>query len=239
MKGLSLVLTISIFLAGTILVTEVFERKTSSKFSQEKILKLPNVFCGVSFKKLPLNEIVEKTLQSDATVNGFYEIDSNKKLKVFSSADFSPVNRYSDPEIFWHTPDVCWIGAGWNRLGLKDSEEQISVDSPHGRHHLERRVYEQFGNQELCYFAFIRGGKTIDFIKSSANRAQKKYNLKNAIPHFWNHLVGLLRDLFIEDQEPEGVQFIRISIDLEGDTEHCDEILTEFITAILPQLIVP
>ncbi len=118
------------------------------------------------------------------------------------------------------------------------------MDSPHGRHHLERRVYEQFGNQELCYFAFIRGGKTIDFIKSSANRARmnyaKNYNLKNAIPHFWNHLVGLLRDLFIEDQENgKGVQFIRISVDLEGDTEHCDEILTEFITAILPQLIVP
>ena len=236
MKRLSSFLTISIFLAGTILVTEVFERKiTSSKFSQEKILKFPNFFRGVSFEKLPLNELVEKTLQSDTTVNGFYEIDSNKKLKVFSSADFSSVNRYSDPEIFRHTPDVCWINAGWNRLGLKDGEEQISVDSPHGRHHLERRVYEQFGNQELCYFAFIRGGKTIDFIKSSANRAQKKYNLKNAIPHFWNHLVGLLRDLFIEDQENgKGVQFIRISVDLEGDTEHCDEILTEFITAILP-----
>ena len=198
MKRLFSVFTISIFLAGAILVTEVFERKiTSPKFSPEKILKFPNVFRGVSFEKRPLSELVEETLQSVSTVNGFYEIDTNKKLKVFSSADFSSVNRYSDPEIFWHTPDVCWIGAGWNRLGLKDSEEQIGVDSPNGRHHLERRVYEQFGNQELCYFAFIRGGKTIDFIKSSANLARKNYNLKNAIPHFWNHLVGLLRDLFI------------------------------------------
>ena len=75
------------------MLTEVFERKiTSSKFSPEKILKFPNVFRGVSLKKLPLSELVEKTLQSDSTVNGFYEIDSNKKLKVFSSADFSSVS---------------------------------------------------------------------------------------------------------------------------------------------------
>ena len=63
----------------------------------------------------------------------------------------------------------------------------------------------------------------------------KNKNLKNGITHFWNRLISLLRDLFVEDHKNgKVVQFIRISVDLEGDTEHCDEILTEFITAILP-----
>ena len=72
---------------------------------------------------------------------------------------------------------MCWVGSGWERLFEEDHQKQIEV----GKESIlfERRVYQFGDTRELCYFAFLLGGKNLSaqdqtLILSAANFFKKR-----------------------------------------------------------------
>ena len=114
---------------------------------------------GSKFEGYPLGESVESYIQSEYTINGFYGAKEKNQIKVYSSSNYKSLSIGSQLEIFEHTPDVCWVGSGRERLFEEDHQKQIEV----GKESIlfERRVYQFGDTRELCYFAFLLGGKSL------------------------------------------------------------------------------
>ncbi len=147
-----------------------FRKQQASLGLPENLILLPSHFEGTGFENQPVGAAIEKKLKADWTINGRYQLESGQVIKVFSSAALSSVQQGLQPEVFRHTPDACWKGAGWNRLeGEPDQLSMILNDQPIT---FQRRIY-RFGNhRELCYFAFLIDGQDAPRTNSLHGRTQ-------------------------------------------------------------------
>jgi len=169
---------LSIIILFIVVLSEV--RSTSERkaiIPIEELIGFPQTYMGSKFEESPLGESVETYIQSDFTINGFYGIKEKNQIKIFSSSNYKSPSIGSQLEIFEHTPDVCWVGAGWERLFEEDHRKHIEV----GKESIlfERRVYQFGDTRELCYFAFLLGGKSLSaqdqtLISTAANFFKKR-----------------------------------------------------------------
>lgn len=116
---------------------------------------------GWRYEPVSVDKSAERLLVADKLMNGEFTRAGGAKetIRVFGARRLK-----EDPKeigLFVHTPDRCWVQAGW---GLGDVDpDHVEVDV-HGRRILfERRIFSVHGARELVYFAGLVGGQTLPY----------------------------------------------------------------------------
>ena len=198
-----------------------FYKQQSLPGPLENLILPPSHFEGAVFENQPVGAAIEKKLKADWTINSRYQLDSGQVIKVFSSAALSSVQQGLQPEVFRHTPDACWKGAGWERLD--EEPDQLTMILNHQPLTFQQRIY-RFGNQrELYYFAFLIEGQ--DAVNqhqppiAASNRFLREPSFIHGIFYFAESVtasfIGLMASFH---EQPQTAQFLRCSIDLQLST---------------------
>ena len=210
-----------------------FRKQQSSLGLPEKLIIPPSHFEGAAFENQPVGTAIEKKLNANWTINGRYQLESGQVIKVFSSAALSSVHQGLQPEVFRHTPDACWKGAGWE--SLNEEPDQLTMVLNHHPMTFQRRIY-RFGNQrELCYFAFlIEGQDAVNHLQSpiaALNRFRREPGFIHGILYFAKSVRASLMSLMaLFHESPQTAQFLRCSIDLQNELiQSGDTTLKDFL----------
>lgn len=83
------------------------------------------------------------------------------EMRVSIYAAYWMPGKMSHRLIASHTPDVCWVGGGWN--SRKKGTENVAVDRAGIPLVLEYRVFEQRGQTEDVIFLHFVGGKALSY----------------------------------------------------------------------------
>ena len=154
---------------------------------------------------------------------------------MFSSAALSLVQQGLQPEVFRHTPDACWKGAGWERLD-EEPDQLIMVlnDQPIT---FQRRIY-RFGSQrELCYFAFLTDGQDVASHQQPCTVASNRFRREPGFIHGILYFAESVRASFMGlmasfHQLPQTAQFFRCSIDLHESEAQGDHAISRYIDEV-------
>ena len=224
---------IVLFLATLVAISEIpAKRKEAKTIPHNKIFKFPATFKSAAFTNLPLDQAIEKTLRADLCFNGSYALQDNKTLKVFSSVEYKSNYIGTHSEIFEHTPDVCWIGAGWisevaevsvltNKIGVTTAQVQ-------------RRIYLLGPQKELCYFLSLVDGKPPSGLNREVSATNDLFDRERTVSGgfklFANKLLSIIATIFSRlESQRECAQFIRVSINIDSDTEDSELLLKDFL----------
>ena len=210
-----------------------FRKQQSTLGLPENLILPPSHFEGAAFENQPVGTAIEKMLKADWTINGRYQLESGQVIKLFSSATLSSVKQGLQPEVFRHTPDACWKGAGWARLDEKpDQLIMVLNDQPIT---FQRRIY-RFGNQrELCYFAFLIDGQDVAShlqpCTVASNRFRREPGFIHGILYFAESVRASFTGLMASfHEQPQTAQFFRCSIDLQNELPQSgDTTLKDFL----------
>jgi len=212
-----------------------FRKQKSSLGLPENLIIPPSHFEGAAFENQPVGAAIEKKLKADWTINGRYQLESGQVIKVFSSAALSSVQQGLHPEVFRHTPDACWKGAGWERLDeAQDQLIMVLNDQPIT---FQRRIY-RFGNQrELCYFAFLTDGQDVASHQQPCTVASNRFRREPGFIHGILYFAESVRASFIGlmasfHQLPQTAQFFRCSIDLYESEAQGDHVISCYIDEV-------
>ena len=224
---------LSIIILFIVVLSEVQStRESKAIIPIEELIGFPQTYMGSKFEESPLGESVESYIQSDFTINGFYGIKEKNQIKIFSSSNYKSPSIGSQLEIFEHTPDVCWVGSGWERLFEEDHQKQIEV----GKESIlfERRVYQFGDTRELCYFAFLLGGKSLsaqdETLISSAADFDKKRSFVSGLRCFHQKILNTLVKNFADfKQSYQSAQFIRVSVKIDQTVESSEKSILSFL----------
>ena len=212
-----------------------FRKQESSLGLLENLILPPSHFEGAAFKNQPIGAAIEKKLKADWTINGCYQLESGQVIKLFSSAALSSVQQGLHPEVFRHTPDACWKGAGWERL--EEKPDQLNIVLNDQSITFQRRIY-RFGNQrELCYFAFLTNGQdAVNQLQSpiaASNRFRREPGFIHGILYFAESVTasftGLMASFY---KQPQTAQFFRCSIDLHESEAQGDHVISCYIDEV-------
>ena len=211
----------------------------SSKVSPEIQIQPPENYNGSKYFELPLDQAVERTLQADFTNNGLYLLDSGRELKFFRSVDVKPTNFVLDYEIIKHTPDICWINAGWTRLQTDMAEWKLELNDKEILFH--RRMYLQGNHAELCYFVFLVEGNNHRNWDHALFEQQPKLN---TVKNFFNKLkwtVFELRTALGEvipkaQHTMSNAQLLRVSTDANNNVIEADKTIQKFLRDYFKQI---
>ena len=225
--------SIVLFLATVVAISEISaKRKETKSIPYEKIFEFPATFKNTSFTNLPLDQAIEKRLRTDLSVNGVYAMEDNKTLKVFSSVEYKSNYIGTHSEIFEHTPDVCWIGAGWT----SEEAEVSSLTTKIGLNtaEVQRRIYLLGPHKELCYFLSLVDGKTPSALNREVSVANDLYNRERTVSSgfklFANELLNIIEKIISRPEgERECAQFIRVNINFDADPEDSEFLLKDFL----------
>ena len=215
-------------------VTEsIFCKQKASVSLSENLIIPPSHYEGAAFENQPVGAAVEKKLKADWTINGRYLLDSGQVIKVFSSAALSSVQQGLQPEVFRHTPDACWKGAGWERLD--EESDQLTMVLNEQAMTFQRRIYRFDNQHELCYFAFlIEGQDAVNHLQSpiaALNRFRREPSFIHGILYFAESVRASLMSLMaLFHESPQTAQFLRCSIDLQNELiQSGDTTLKDFL----------
>jgi len=212
-----------------------FHKQKASVGLPEKLIIPPSHYEGATFENQPVGAAVEKKLKADWTINGRYQLESGQVIKVFSSAALSSVQQGLQPEVFHHTPDACWKGAGWERLN--EELDQLTMILNHQPLTFQRRIY-RFGNQrELCHFAFLTDGQDAASHQQrcmvALNRFRSKPSLVRGILYFIESVRASFTGLMASfHEQPQTAQFLRCSIDLRESETQGDHAISRCIDQV-------
>lgn len=194
---------------------------------------------GWTYTPIPVAKAAEAVLVGDRMVNGDFTAPDRTVLRVFSAKRYH--EKANEIGLFMHTPDRCWIQAGWK---LEPAEPEVVEVDLHGvRIPLERRIFVGGGQRELVYFAGLVSGEPLpyrlDHHLSVAKRFQVKERSDNtgaavraSDRQYWNRLW----DSFTNRRQLLGPKhFFRISTPILGeDLGAADQRLKSFLPAWLP-----
>lgn len=186
------------------------------------------------YEEVPVSKSAERVLVADRMVNGEFISANGKAVRVFSAKRYQ--ENQNEIGLFVHTPDRCWVQAGWK---IEPMEEDFITLEVHGlKLPFERRIFEGNGHQELVYFAGLTGGRPLpyrlDHNLSVAQRFQKEgmsssqgAGLRASDKQLW----GRVWDSFTNRRQLFGPkQFVRISTQVEhGNVEAADKLLRDFV----------
>lgn len=160
-----------------------------------------------------LKQAVGELLNFDDGVFVDYLSNSGERVSVYI-AYWTP-GKMSHRLVATHTPDVCWVGAGWQKLNSARLPEQTTADGtkiPAG----ESRIFIANGSYEHVWFWHIVGSES------------KSYGTGSAPP--WH---AALTDLFRKGLNQREEQFfIRISSPKPLEQTTLDSYLTTIFESI-------
>jgi hypothetical protein len=187
------------------------------------------------WEEIPVGKSAEKMLVADRMVNGEFVSQNGKTVRVFSAKRYQ--EKQNEVGLFVHTPDRCWVQAGWK---IDPVEQDVLTLEVHGlKIPFERRLFDGDGNKELVYFAGLTGGQPLlyrldhnlsvsqRFIENSLQKSQGAA-LRASDKRLWTRVW----DSFTHRRQLFGPkQFLRISTPVEhGNMEAADKLLQEFVS---------
>lgn len=185
------------------------------------------------FEPQPVDKSAEAILVADRLASGEFR-NGKAVVRVFGADRFTA--RQNDIGLFTHTPDRCWVQAGWKIEPA--APDSVELDVQGAKILVERRIYQSKGHRELVYFWGMSSGQTLPFrldhnmntavhqsatsgsdSRAAASRATDK--------KFW----GRVWDSFASRRPFAGPkQFFRISTPVFGaDTAAQEKLLADFV----------
>ena len=115
---------------------------------------------GRTFENVPVAKAAESMLVADALVNGEFSSPSQPPVRVFGAKRL--IEKPNEIGLFVHTPDRCWIQAGWKLEPAVPDSVAINL---HGANiTFERRIFVLPGGyRELVYFGGLVGGESLPY----------------------------------------------------------------------------
>lgn len=190
-----------------------------------------NLNGGWKFEPQAVDKSAEAILVADRLAAGEFRRNTDV-VRVFGADRFTA--RQNDIGLFTHTPDRCWVQAGWKIEPAAPDALELMI---HGQKiQVERRIYSSKGHRELVYFWGMSSGQTLPFrLDHNLNTAlqQTATDASNsragvsraADKKFW----GRVWDSFASRRPFAGPkQFFRISTPAIGaDTQAEEKLLAE------------
>lgn len=198
---------------------------------------------GFSFTSVPVSNVELQTLATTNLMSGFYcpiptiEMPgttanrpvSRNKIRVFAAEWEAQTGQ--DMLVVHHTPDVCWVGAGWTPISLGQPTQVLLELPPGGTGHgspsavplpFECRVFQPPGGgaRELVLWCTLVGGQVLPEIHlfpiATDNGAAERdttsrmgpYGRRLAISHLWQLLSRRI-------PAQSSKQFVRLSVPIQ------------------------
>jgi hypothetical protein len=168
---------------------------------------------GWKYRAIPVDESAEKVLVADRMVNAEFTNSLGTSVLAFSAKRYD--EKANEIGLFIHTPDRCWVEAGWRTEDVDRTFKEIEL---HGtRVPVERRIFDSRDHRELVYFFGLQDGRPLPYRldhyltssqRFSANGDRQRELVRGSDKHFWERLW----DSFKSRREVRGPkQFVRIS----------------------------
>ncbi len=201
------------------------------------------------FKSEQLTETALQLLATPEYVNGVFDsaavsaIDQSPQVRVFAAT--WPATRTLGLNVIQHTPDICWVGAGWLPIDL-GQPDQLVIAIPCGSKsdplnttaslRFECRAFRSpdGSSRELVIWCTIVGGQVLP--ESSRFRSSKLTASRKAdIPQERQYAAGrrLSADYFVQSLQKRlkvrgAKQFVRLSTAADSDYRRSVVTLTAF-----------
>lgn len=162
---------------------------TNRQFDDTICDLIPNNISGWSYEDIPLAETeemrkhVDGILQYDSVINRRY---TNGLGEVDVYVAYWKPGKMPYNFVGIHTPDVCWVEAGWNRLEKK----VVNLELGTGRKlkPMEYGVYEKEGYKRAALFAHYVGGEV-----NSYDQYGYKKGIWDKVGRFFHRVKDTLR----------------------------------------------
>ncbi len=119
---------------------------------------------GWSATQQPIAESAEMKRAVGELLNyddAFFVIYSSAGMRVSIYAAYWSPGKMSHRLIATHTPDVCWVGGGWQRL--RSDVKYVPVLEKARRLRLEHRIFALRGQTEHVAFCHLVGGTPMTY----------------------------------------------------------------------------
>lgn len=188
---------------------------------------------GWQYEEVPISESAERVIDADKMFNGTFINESGQVVRVYSAKRY--VEKSNEIGLFNHTPDRCWIAAGWK---IVPENPQFIERNVHGVPMLlERRIFRAGTRRELVYFGALVGGKPLpyrldQYLSAGLRRdsGERGDNAGTMDRISQGRVWSWAWDSFIERTPLAGPQqLIRISTTLQGGEKAADELLSSFL----------
>jgi hypothetical protein len=149
---------------------------------------------GWIYKAIPVDESAEKILVADRMFSAQYTNSAGHEIHVFSAKRYD--EKANEIGLFIHTPDRCWVEAGW-RCDAEADPTFTQIDLDGAPVIVERRIFELKGRQELVYFFGMQDGRALPYRldhylstsrRFSAHGDKKRELVRASDLHFWERL---------------------------------------------------
>lgn len=157
--GLLLLVAVGIILGGATLGSK---RSFAGKLVD--LLPPQNVIAGWSVAHQPIAETAEMKRAVGELLNyddAIFVTYSSAGMRVSIYGAYWTPGKMSHRLIASHTPDVCWVGGGWQRL--KQGIEHVVVLEGAKPLRLEHRTYALRGQTEHVVFCHLVGGTPMTY----------------------------------------------------------------------------
>jgi hypothetical protein len=185
---------------------------------------------GWSFQSEPISRDATELLATTNLFNGTFISRSGRKVTAFMGT--WDAGNPKQLAVVSHSPDVCWVGAGWKPVAV-DHPEKVFIDFGNHTIPFEVRTFEApgGGHRELTLWCTLVSGQIYEesgrFLIRKEDESLPTQSLKAAGAR---HSLRTKLVKAIVDRIPgDGTkQFVRFSIPLRGDWQSALEDLQNF-----------
>lgn len=112
------------------------------------------------FEPTPISPAVLELLATTNLFNGVFETDRVRKITVFAAEWRSRDAR--SMSVVQHTPDICWVGAGWTATRIGQPSE-VELPLGPGKANFQCRAFKapRGSQQELVLWCTLVGGEVL------------------------------------------------------------------------------
>ncbi|MFO1461413.1 MAG: exosortase-associated EpsI family protein [Verrucomicrobiota bacterium] len=173
---------------------------------------------GLRFVAEPVNDAAAQLLATTNLINGTFSSPGGNRTTVFMGT-WSAQNS-KEMSVVSHTPDICWVGAGWTPIPGKHPD-RIELEFGGVRLPFECRTFRAPGNHHdelTVWCTLVNGrvtGETGRFVATADPGSRKEEKqAPQARRLAGNHFLDALRHRSAGTGEK---QFVRFSTRLDGD----------------------
>ncbi|HTH48905.1 MAG TPA: hypothetical protein VMB21_15430 [Candidatus Limnocylindria bacterium] len=184
---------------------------------------------GYYFKAIPVGEEATQILATTNLINGDFIGPSAERVTAFMGT--WNANDSKQAAVVGHTPDVCWVGAGWTPVAL-GHPEKLELDFKGTKIPFELRTFRPpVGNTlELTVWCTLISGQVVSesdrFELGEGAPQDRRERQEQGSRHLWrNNFFRMIRDRV---PGTGAKQFVRFSTAIEGDWHPAMERLRMF-----------
>jgi hypothetical protein len=180
-----------------------------------KSLRTSSELTGFRFHQVPLGKTVYEILATTNLLNGHFFDSSSNRYSVFHAV-WEP-GSISASNAFGHPPELCWVGAGFERLSLgQPSQTNLAISGQNIPFQCRVLRHPALGTPELVLWTACMGGDWYGFdlgsnIETSHEKAGINAYLKKYRRRFLNQFTIINRMGLNVSSLNARKQFIRLS----------------------------